>query len=85
MIVGEKMAKRLYKSGNGSVKVPKGAVLIYDDIEEIRARKGRKSNWPKEFFKHKFTKRGSKIYGLPNGQILIVGSKPLWDVFGYPD
>jgi hypothetical protein len=77
------MAKRLYKSGKGSVKVPKGAVLIYDDVEEIKARKGTKSNWPKDYFSHKFTKRGSKVYGLSNGNILIVGDKPLWDIFNY--
>lgn len=79
------MAKRLHRSGRGSTKVPKGAVLIYEDIEEIKARKGRKSNWPKEFFKHKFEKRGSKIYGLPNGQLLVVGPRPLWDIFEYPE
>jgi hypothetical protein len=79
------MAKRLHKSGKGSTKAPKGALLIYDDIEEIKARKGRKSNWPRGYFKHKFTLRGSKIYGLPNGQLLIVGNKPLWDVFDYPE
>jgi hypothetical protein len=77
--------KRLYKSGKGNVKVPKGAVLIYDDIEEIRATKGRKSNWPGEKFVHKFVKRGSKIYGLPNGNLLVVGPKALWDTFEYKD
>lgn len=79
------MAKRLYKSGRGSTRVPKGAVLIYDEIEEIKARKGVKSNWPREFFKHKFVKRGSKIYGLPDGSLLVVGSRPLWDMFEYPE
>ena len=78
-------SKRLYKSGKGSTKVPRGAVLIYEDIEEIRATKGRQSNWPGEPFKHKFTKRKTKVYGLPNGQILIVATKPLWDIFQYPD
>jgi hypothetical protein len=79
------MAKRLYQSGKGSTRVPKGAVLIYDDIEEIKATKGRSSNWPREKFKHKFTKRGTKIYGLPNGNLLIVGPRPLWDIFDYPE
>ena len=77
--------KRLNKSGKGSTRIPKGAVLIYDDIEEIKATKGRKSNWPGEKFVHKFKKRGSKIYGLPNGQLLVVASAPLWDTFNYPD
>ena len=79
------MPTRLHKSGRGSTKVPKGAVLIYDDLEEIRARKGSQSNWPKEYFKHKFTKRRTKVYGLPNGQLLIVGPRPLWDIFNYSD
>lgn len=79
------MSKRLMKSGRGNVKVPKGAVLIYDDIEEIKATKGKSSNWPGEKFIHKFGKRGSKIYGLPNGNLLVVGPRPLWDTFEYPD
>jgi hypothetical protein len=79
------MSERLHKSGRGSTKVPKGAVLIYDDLEEIKARKGSKSNWPGEPFKHKFTKRRTKVYGLLNGQLLIVGPRPLWDIFDYPD
>ena len=77
--------KRLHKSGRGSMKVPKGAVLIYDDIEEIKATKGKQSNWPGEKFVHKFVKRGSKIYGLPNGNLLVVGSRSLWDTFYYPE
>lgn len=79
------MPKRLYRSGKGSIKVPKGAVLIYDELEEIRARKGSQSNWPKEYFKHKSTNRRTKVYGLPNGQLLVVASYPLWDYFEYPD
>lgn len=75
--------RRLHVSGRGGRSIPKGAVLIYDDIEEIRARKGRQSNWPREYFKHKFTVRGSKIYGLPDGSLLIVGNRPLWDMFDY--
>ena len=79
------MPTRLHKSGRGSSKVPKGAVLIYDDLEEIRAKKGGKSNWPGEKFKHKFAKRRTKVYGLPNGQLLVIGPRPLWDIFNYPD
>lgn len=77
--------KRLNVSGRGGTKVPKGAVLIYDRIEEIRAQKGSSSNWPGEYFKHKFVKNKGKIYGLPNGNLLIVAPYPLWDVFEYPD
>jgi len=79
------MPKRLYRSGKGSTKVPRGAVLIYDEMEEVRARKGKKSNWPGEKFKHKSTNRRTKVYGLPNGQLLVVASYPLWDMFDYPD
>jgi hypothetical protein len=79
------MPQRLRKSGSGSTKVPRGAVLIYDDIEEIKASKGSNSNWPGEKFVHKFAKRRNKIYGLPNGQLLIVGPRPLWDMFNYPE
>lgn len=79
------MPKRLKKSGSGSTKVPRGAVLIYDDLEEIKATKGKKSYWPNEKFVHKFSKRGSKVYGLPNGQLLITGPRPLWDTFDYKD
>lgn len=78
------MAKRLGITG-GRRRVPKGAVLIYDDIEEIKARKGSRSNWPKERFVHKFTVRGSKIYGLPDGSLLVVGRNPLWDMFEYDE
>lgn len=79
------MPKRLYKSGNGGRKVPRGAVLIYDDIEEIRARKGNNSLWPNDYFKHKFTNRKGKIYGLKDGSLLIVAPHPLWDIFDYSD
>lgn len=78
-------ARRTNTSGRGSMRVPKGAVLIYDDIEEIKARKGGGSNWPGEYFKHKFEKRKGKIYGLPNGNLLIVAPYPLWDIFEYPE
>lgn len=79
------MPQRLYKSGRGSTRVPRGAVLVYDELEEVRARKGGKSNWPGEPFKHKSTNRRTKIYGLPNGQLLVVAPYPLWDFFDYPD
>jgi hypothetical protein len=77
--------KRLNRSGRGSKKTPRGAVLIYDQIEEIKATKGRGSNWPGEKFVHKFTKGKGKIYGLPSGALLIVAPYPLWDMFDYPD
>jgi hypothetical protein len=79
------MPKRLYKSGKGGGSAPRGAVLIYDKIEEIKATKGGNSNWPGEKFVHKFTKGKGKIYGLPSGALLIVAPYPLWDTFDYPE
>lgn len=70
------MAQRLHRSGRGSTKVPSGAVLLCDRIEEIKAQKGNRSNWPNEFFKHKFIKENGKIYSIgrrrvPNNAQLI--------------
>ena len=78
-------AKRLHKSGKGSIRVPSGATLIYTELEEIRATKGSNSNWPRAPFKHKSTNKKTKVYGLPNGQLLITAPYPLWDIFDYPD
>lgn len=78
-ISGSMPRKRLSKNP------PRGAVEIYDDILEIRARKGKNSLWPGEYFKHKFTKRGSKIYGLPDGSLLVKGKHRLWKEFTYPN
>jgi hypothetical protein len=76
--------KQLYITrGRRRKSIPRGAVLIYDEIEEIRASKGRRSNFPNDKFKHKFKTRGTKIYGLPDGSLLVIGPKPLWDMFEY--
>lgn len=63
---------------------PKGAVKIYQNVLEIRAEKGKESNWPFELFEHKFTK-GATLYGLPDGSLLIIGNKPLHKVFEYSE
>ncbi len=62
------------------------AVEIYSNIQSIDAVKGHNSLWPREQFRHKF-KPGAKIYGLPNGDILIHSTKGrrLWKKFKYPD
>jgi hypothetical protein len=116
------MPKRLHQSGNGNTKVPVNAVYIGKAVN-IKAVKGKTSNWPGEWFIHKFkhgqvykgtfkkpagstliytqcqsisTSEGvikvrGKIYGLPNGNVLVAGkyllvaNRPLWDVFNYPE
>ena len=62
------MPKRLHRSGQGNTVVPKGAVLIDPRIMNIKAVKGKQSNWPGEWFIHKFT-RGGKIYHVPGYQL----------------
>lgn len=60
-----------------------GAVEIYENIHAIEAKKGSKSLWPKENFRHDFAGSKTKIYGLKNGNLLIVGKKRLWKMFQY--
>lgn len=55
-------------------------VLIYSILLAIEAEKGNKneSNWPGEKFRHDFSRRTkAQVYGLPNGDLLIRGTKPL--------
>jgi hypothetical protein len=61
----------------------RGEVKIYDNIMEIKAQKGDKSLWPGEFFKHKFTKKNSGVYGQSDGSLVIRGDQPLWKTFEY--
>jgi len=61
---------------------PAGATEIYGKIIAIEAQKGPNSTFPKENFRHEF-KPGSKIFGLPDGSILIKGKKKLWKKFKY--
>lgn len=62
-----------------------GAVEIYDQIHAIEAKKGTHSLWPRENFRHDFTKKGTKIFGLRDGSILITGRQKLWKYFQYPE
>ena len=67
-------------------------VEIYENIEKIFARKGKRSLWPKKPFKHAF-KKGAAVFGVSkNGTVklhkgdLVVRSrrgKPLWQFFDY--
>lgn len=80
------MARQLnVTKGRSSRRIPKDAVLIYDEIEEIKARKGSDSLWPNEYFRHKFTKGKGRIYGLSDGSLLIIAPYPLWDIFEYDE
>lgn len=63
-------------------------VLIYSILLAIEAEKGNKneSNWPGEKFRHDFSRRTkAQVYGLPNGDLLIRGTKPLWRMCRYKD
>ncbi len=66
---------------------PPGAVVIYDKICAIEAQKGKNSNWPNEFFRHDFSKdkTAARVYGLPDGSLLIKSTKGkrLWKKFKY--
>lgn len=67
------MAQRLKQSGSGSTSVPRGAVLVCNRITEIQAQKGSMSNWPYEYFRHKFTKAHGQVYeciSVPKGKLI---------------
>ncbi len=63
-----------------------GRVKIYDEILEIRAKKGEDCpGFPGELFKHPFKggKAKAAIFGNPDGSITVKGKKPLWNFFKY--
>jgi hypothetical protein len=49
----------------------KGTILIYDKVTRIEATKGRSSLYPGQKFYHKFKRPYPKMYGLPDGSLLI--------------
>ncbi len=61
---------------------PRGAVKVYDRVLAIEAKKGRRSLWPNELFRHDF-KAPAAIYGMPDGSLMIRGQKNLWREFNY--
>jgi len=64
-------------------KNPAEATEIYGDILAIEAKKGKNSLWPKELFRHDFTSKGTRIFGLKDGSLFIKGKKRLWKKFDY--
>lgn len=84
-------AVKVEKASKGNPKPKKNpatssnGTLIYDRITAIEAIKGKGSLWPDEPFRHDF-KKGGKIFGLPNGDLLVkkdAGDKKLWKNFMY--
>ena len=70
----------------GWKKNPPNRVKIYDTVIEIKAKKGKDSLWPNEYFVHKFKgKSKGVIYGNPDGSITIKSANgtPLWKEFDY--
>jgi hypothetical protein len=49
----------------------KGMILIYDKVTRIEATKGSSSLYPGQRFYHKFKRPCPKMYGLPDGSLLI--------------
>lgn len=64
---------------------PEVPVEIYENILAIEARKGKKSKFPKENFRHDFKGAKAKILGMPDGSLKIVSTvgKKLWKPFNY--
>ena len=77
----ERKIKRLSEPKKNPAR---GSQEIYASIIAIEAVKGDGGVFPKEKFRHEF-KRGSKVIGLENGDLLITNGKgkKLWQEFNY--
>jgi hypothetical protein len=53
---------------------PRG-VLIYEKITRVEGTKGKNSKYPGERFFHNFKKPYPKMFGLPDGSLLITSKK----------
>jgi hypothetical protein len=53
---------------------PRG-VLIYEKITRVEGTKGKNSRYPGERFFHNFKKPYPKMFGLPDGSLLITSKK----------
>ena len=69
-------------------------VTVYNRLEKIYARKGKRSLWPGQRFRHEFTASGTRVLGvqktgkylLREGDLVLRSSrgKKLWKYFNYP-
>jgi predicted nuclease with RNAse H fold len=74
------------KNPRGKFKrnLPDETIEVYDKVLAIEAKKGSKSNYPNEYFRHDFKgATEARILGLPDGSLLIKSKKGkrLWNNF----
>ena len=76
------LGNELYRVQSVSKLAPRNSVKIYDKLQKAILSNGT------------ITFTSGKVYGLKNGNILLVGdkgrflavsAKPLWDIFKYPE
>ena len=69
-------------------------VTVYDRLEKIYARKGQRSLWPNQRFRHEFKAAGTRVLGVQEsgnyflraGDLVLRSTKGkrLWKMFSYP-